>query len=353
MKKHRTGRVSLPIAKLTATIALAITLTFTACDENEAEKKAAEQAAAAAAAAAIAAEAEAEAYRAAQEAAMAEAERAMLEAEAAAEAEAERAAQEADTADIEIKTVSNIKEFVAALGSNRIIELKPGKYNLSERIDNAFEGEDDSPAGVSWSYGDGALMLNGIRNLTIRGAESGKLPELTIDERYAYVLNFINCRNIVIDGISAGHSEGGYCTGGVFNFENSSGITINGTAMYGSGTEGLTLTNVFNMKVTNSRIYECTYHIMTVNGGKDITFENCVFDNNKEFLLVNVSRTRGMSFADCKFNNNQGNAMFNVVGTTVYVYKSTFSNNKVNDAVVHTNNVGFTGCIFNNNGKSE
>jgi len=34
MKKHRTGRVSLPIAKLTATIALATTLTFTACEEK-------------------------------------------------------------------------------------------------------------------------------------------------------------------------------------------------------------------------------------------------------------------------------------------------------------------------------
>jgi hypothetical protein len=49
MNKHRTDRVSLPIAKLTAALGLAITLTFTACEEKQAAKPPTEPAAAPAA----------------------------------------------------------------------------------------------------------------------------------------------------------------------------------------------------------------------------------------------------------------------------------------------------------------
>jgi len=258
----------------------------------------------------------------------------------------------ADSDEIRTIIVSNVQEFVAALGSDRIIELQPGKYNLSERVDNSFEGEDDSPDGVSWSYGDGSIRLTGFSNLTIRGAKggkNGKLPGLVIDERYAYVLTFVDCSDIVIDGISAGHSEGGYCTGGVFAFENSSGITINEAAMYGSGTEGLTLTNVSYVKVANSRIYECTYSIMTVANSKNIAFENCTFDNNREFDLVNVGNTRNMSFADCKFKDNEGGKLFSVENNaTVSVSNSVFSGNIANELIVKSPNVSFSNCEFDN-----
>jgi uncharacterized protein (TIGR02145 family) len=249
-------------------------------------------------------------------------------------------------------TVSDAREFIAALGSDRIIELKPGKYNLSEQSpkSNAERVRLKYNKKVAWvKEHDGyEIELTEIRNLTIRSADGGSIPELIVDPRYAYVLRFVNSSDIVIDGIKAGHSEGGYCSGGVFAFEESSRITIANTAMYGSGTEGLTLTNVSNMKVMNSRIYECTYAIMTVVGGKDITFEKCEFDNNREFSLIIVDNTKNLSFTYCKFKDNTGDKMFYVSGTNVSVSRSVFSGNRTKESISSNANVSFHSCEFEN-----
>ena len=95
-KQHRTGRVSLPIAKLTATLVLAITLTLTACEEKEAAKKA-EAANAYAEMQLKKAKAEEEALAKVQAEAEAAA-KAIAEAAVKAQAEADRAAYEAQEA---------------------------------------------------------------------------------------------------------------------------------------------------------------------------------------------------------------------------------------------------------------
>ena len=243
-------------------------------------------------------------------------------------------------AEIQTITVSNAREFLGALGSNRVIEMAPGEYNLSG-VDMPKLAE-----GVTWSRAhDGPeLVLTGIKNLTIRGANPNSKPRIVINPRYAFVMKFANCSDIAIENVWGGHSEGGYCEGGVFSFENSSNITIIGTSMYGCGTEGLQLSNVSGMKVTNSEIYKCTYYIMTVSGGENIVFENCTFRDNEQFTLVNVDGTANMSFENCTFINNRGQ-MFNVTGTAISVSNSAFSGNS--DANIQgSNNVEFINSSF-------
>ena len=253
----------------------------------------------------------------------------------------------AEAADLQTITVSNAREFLEALGSNRIIEMDyTGDYNLSE-----WEFSDDLKLaeGVRWSgVFDGAeLVLSGIENLTISGeGPEGANSHIIVNPRYAFVMKFENCSDIVIEGPMVGHSEGGSCEGGVFSFTDSSRITISYTEMYGCGTEGLTLSNVSGMKVTHSNIYNCTYYIMTVTGGKNIAFEDCMFMHNQEFTLVNVSGTKNMSFSDCYFNDNQGK-MFDVQNTTISVSNSSFNRNKTDSPIHGSNNVKFTDCEFN------
>ena len=262
-----------------------------------------------------------------------------------------------------IKTikVSNSREFIEALGSDRIIELKPGKYNLSEwdpiynnqpeqapRYSNLKnKGNPKLQKGVSWSdepFDGGELVLSGIKNLTIRG-DAKKKSEIIVDPRYAFVLKFNECDNIVIERLTAGHSEGGYCQGGVFDFTDSSKITITNVNMYGCGTYGLELSNVSDMKVTSSKIYECTYGIMNINGGVNIRFEKCTFIDNQEFTMIDVAGTVNASFINCEFINNSGQ-MFSVKHTTVSVSNSTFRGNRTDSPIDASNNVSFDKCKF-------
>ncbi|MCL1833018.1 MAG: right-handed parallel beta-helix repeat-containing protein, partial [Leptospirales bacterium] len=250
-----------------------------------------------------------------------------------------------------------------ALGSDRIIKMKSGNYILSE-WDPFFNNQPESAPryanlkdngnpklakGVTWSddpFDGGELVLNGIKNLTIISVnDKGPAGNLIVDPRYAFVLKFVKCSNITIKNITAGHSEGGYCTGGVFEFTDSSRITITDTNMYGCGTEGLVLSNVSGMKVTSSMIYECTYDIMTVSGGKNITFDKCKFSDNQEFTLVTISGTQKISFSNCEFIDNRGE-MFSVRDTTVLVSNSTFERNITEYPIKNSNNISFKECTF-------
>jgi len=256
------------------------------------------------------------------------------------------------TANAEVQTikVSNAREFLEALGSNRIIEMESGKYNLSE-WDPYLTGRDDMlklAEGVVWEkwYNGGYINMNEIRNLTIRGlGASISDTEILVDHAYAYSLSFENCNDIAIENLTTGHSESVYeCGCGVLRFADSSRISITETGMYGCGTEGLYLDNVDHMKVTNSRIYECSRWITVVFNGGNIAFENCVFSDNAGG--VSVENSKNVSFSDCEFTDNWGVEMFEVEGTTVSVSNCTFSGSDGGKPVQSSNNVEFTGCVF-------
>ena len=279
------------------------------------------------------------------------------------------ACAQADGAAITTIKVSDSREFLEALGSDRIIEMAPGVYNLSQWdpiLNNhpeqappypglGFLGEAKLASGVTWQevFDGGELTLNGVKNLTIRGwTARGGFDEsegIVVDPRYAFVLKFVNCSDIVIENLKAGHSEGGYCDGGVFGFADSSRIEINRTEMYGCGTVGLELWDVSDMKVTDSWIYECTDAIMMVRGGKNIAFEECVFRHNLS-SWIGVFGTENMSFADCEIYGNSGYAMFGVNDTVISVSNSTFSGNATETPIQNSENVEFVNCVFEEGG---
>ncbi|MCL1941609.1 MAG: ankyrin repeat domain-containing protein [Synergistaceae bacterium] len=263
----------------------------------------------------------------------------------------------AETAAAETNTieVSDAREFLEALGPDRVVEMAPGDYDLSE-CDPYIRGSEGGPKlapGVSWAEvkDGGALNLDGIGNLTIRGPGSSSAG-ITVDPRFAHALSFKNCSDIVIEGLRAGHSEGGDCEGGVFRFEDSQRISVTDVSMYGCGANGLDLRNVSDMNVTNSRIYECTEGIVAVSGGHDIGFKSCAFSNNfsQKSSLVSVSGTRNASFKDCEFTGNRGSRMFSVTRADVSVSDSDFSGNKIGSPIEKSDNVKFANCAFDDEG---
>ena len=226
-------------------------------------------------------------------------------------------------------TVGTAEEFIAAIGSNRRILLKEGYYNLS---DVSYIND---PSVYFRDCFDGyELVLDGIRNLSIESEGDGWC-ELIAEPRYAFVMNFLNCSNISLSGIKAGHTDTGYCAGGVFSFENSSGIQIDDTLMYGCGTVGLQLLRVSNMYVTNSTVYGCTYGIMYIGQSADILFRDCVFRDNTTFSMVEMRNTTGVTFDSCSFLRNTAEYYPGSVFSILHSGYLTVRNTVFSDNVAH------------------
>lgn len=257
--------------------------------------------------------------------------------------------------------VSTARDFLEVLGSDRVIILKAGGYDLSEwdpraeflseslKDELGYPDENKMPKlsrEVTWgeAYDGGEITLTGIRNLTIRGDKDGGTA-ITVDPRYAFILKFVNSSGIVIEDITAGHTEGGTCLGGVFAFESCSDVTIKKTRMYGCGTVGLELEGVRAMTVTDSEIYECTYSIMDIQNSRDVSFLRSVFRDNREFSLVKVEKSEEVSFDECTFTDNTGTMFYVKKSKNVLAVNTTFSGNS-DPIIPMSEGVTFRDCSF-------
>ena len=95
------------------------------------------------------------------------------------------------------------RTFLENISSNKKIYLKQGVYNISKALDV-------SNGNICWENTFDGLypMIKGIENFSI-DAEVGAF--VLIEPRYAYVLEFLNCKNIKISNLTLGHTDSGYC----------------------------------------------------------------------------------------------------------------------------------------------
>ncbi len=211
---------------------------------------------------------------------------------------------------IETIRVSNETEFINAIGSNRIIELNPGTYSLSQ-----FKEIETNH--VTWEevFDGHQLSIYDVENLSIIGL--GNEPvKIHTEPTGAFVLSMKNTNQITIKNIEAGHfPKKGYCQGGVLAFENSKNIIIEDSILFGCGAEGLTLYQVENMQFARSIIKECSYGIMTANDSMNLMFSDSSFFNNQQYNLLNFNKCSNISFNKCQFNNNRATSSYGFLNT--------------------------------------
>lgn len=177
-------------------------------------------------------------------------------------------------------SVSTVDEFLAALGSNRVIRMGGGVYNLSE----ASNYGSYSCGNYSWTSGyDGpGLMLTGVSNLTILGEGA----EIIAEPRYADVISFEYCNGITLEGITAGHNAaGGECSGGVLYFYNCSDFSIGDCRLFGCGILGLRMFNCSGFCVDFCEIFECSQGGVALCACYDTTFSRCCIHNCEGYPL--------------------------------------------------------------------
>ena len=224
---------------------------------------------------------------------------------------------EAQTA--KVSYVSDARAFFDALENGATICLTPNTViNLSEVLNDPTYFRDNGRGWVDdleayhgnariiseTVYNGRQLTLLNLSDITIVGDYNS---HIVVDPAYAYVLNFVNCQNIKLQNLTMGHTQEGYCTGGVVGLKNCTKANISYCDLYGCGAYGLVSENSENVGMYNSVIRDCSYGILQLFNTQEVVFENCDFIRNKEFTMVEVdSNCRDLLFSECRFAQNKG-----------------------------------------------
>lgn len=218
--------------------------------------------------------------------------------------------------------VSSAEDFIKALGSDRTIVIEPGTYNLTPALDKMFfqkdlprvdyrvEDYDGSTAAIADIFDGKELCLLNLSNLTIKCPSIKNRAELQVEPRYAFVFYLNGCDGISFENIVMGHTEGGYCDGGVIDLNDCANISFSNCDLYGCGTEGICAEVTEGLKFFDSSIHDCTYDIMTIGECDNFLFKDSEFYSNREFSLFNIHESDRISFKDCIIRNNDGTLFF-------------------------------------------
>ena len=227
-----------------------------------------------------------------------------------------------EEAELPVFTVTTEEQFLDALGSNRVVFLdKDVHLNLSRVLEDESYFKDkpgrywaneveyyikDTPMAVSEIEFDGRqLALVGYENLTIQGAEDASIE---VDPRYSYCLYLVGCSGCVIDNLTIGHSEGGYCSGGVIGVKGGFSNYVKNCDLYGCGTYGFDVMDTELLNVDRTIVRDCTYGIMQLRRSRTIRFNACDFFRNREFELIESRGCSDVGFYNCRFFANDGDA---------------------------------------------
>lgn len=253
--------------------------------------------------------------------------------------------------------ISSVAELIEQIGSNKTLELEPGSYNLT-KVAEAYNPH------IEWvNNHDGyEPIISNVNNLSIVGKGN---TQILIEPRYAWVMNFVNCSNLRFSNLIFGHTEAGYCMGGVLNFESCSNVAIEKCYLYGSGTVGIMANKCDNLSLDECEIYECTYGLAYLYNSNNIRFEKTTFRNTGEFDLVEIMSCNSVTFKSCWFTDNYNGKflphfftidanLWNNNGSVtsssaIQIEKCTFMNNKVQKFANDESKISLKGNKFKNN----
>jgi hypothetical protein len=197
--------------------------------------------------------------------------------------------------------VSTAEELLEALAPGRTVVLEPGLYELAglERIRTNY---------VSWEevFDGRQLVVHGLSGLSLR-AELG--ATILAEPRYAFTVSFLGCRDLLLEGLTLGHTEAGYCVGGVVRLERCQGVSLEGCALYGSGTVGMEIRDTRGVSVRDSAISGCTAGAVWADGAAGLVFRDVEILGNDSWPLIGLSGCLEVSFEDCRIAENFGDSL--------------------------------------------
>ncbi len=205
-------------------------------------------------------------------------------------------------------TVSTVDELLASLASDTVITLKAGEYILSEASD--YGKSTQNPA-YSWrdTQVDGyELQLQGLHNTSLIAEGEVTLAALP---RYANVLSLVNCSDVSLLGLALGHTEEkGQCAGGVLKLSGVENCSIAGASLFGCGTVGLAASDCSNIRLTDSRIYDCSISAADLSQSQNVWIDNCEIDHNNNFSpLFSIRNCDGAAITNSRIHDNAARSL--------------------------------------------
>lgn len=222
--------------------------------------------------------------------------------------------------DAECVEVDNVEAFLEAIKPGATIMFKPGYYNLSDYIEKIWseQGEEwnqKHPYVELYECWDGGIevAIQDVKDLSIfADLEGAVVTELVVETRAGAVLNFEDCNNIFLHGLTMGHTQDGACDSSVISFRNTTNVYLTAMDLYGCGMYGFdTMYGSGNIYVQSCTIRDCEYgpfYIMDAKGKYE--FRNCWLSGSNGGGYYESADGAELSFVECNFGEKESNRWY-------------------------------------------
>ncbi|MFO1031332.1 MAG: hypothetical protein U1F60_09645 [Planctomycetota bacterium] len=201
--------------------------------------------------------------------------------------------------------VHTTRELIAAIGSDRTIELVGGPFVLDPE-DEAGPFP-DNPA-VEFAERDPVpyLVVKGVRGLHLRAVGG---PVRVLSRSPAEVVQFAGCRDVFLDGLVLGHSEevAFHCVAPVLSLQQCTNVLVRDCELFGCGTEGIVAAEVDGLRMERGEIHTCRHGICILERCRGVEFRGAVFRDTEVAMAAFVfDACERVHFADCVVRNLDG-----------------------------------------------
>lgn len=171
----------------------------------------------------------------------------------------------------EAVTVRTADEFLAAVRPDTVIHLE-ADIDLTSA---SSYGRTVNSAFFRWEevYDGYELVIFNVEDLSVISKDGHVISTVP---RYANVLTFESTNDILLDGVTLGHTEEpGDCSGGVLKLYNCDDFEVIGCRLFGCGTVGIDAQYCDELTVISTEIYDCSYNAVQLTGSREVSFLQC------------------------------------------------------------------------------
>jgi hypothetical protein len=201
--------------------------------------------------------------------------------------------------------VEDLRQLVAAIGSDRTIELVGGPFVLA-----AGDAKGAFPANehVVFEDEDGLerMTVRGVKNLHVRAVGS---PVRVLSRSPSDVLVLNGCEGVVLEGLVLGHVEGleTYCVAPVLRCEQTKDLVLRGCELFGCGTEAVVAKGVERVRMEGCDVHTCRNGVLVFEDARDLAFRATVFRDCSMFTEgFRFDGCERVAFVDCSIRRMDG-----------------------------------------------